>query len=1343
MRKLLTILFLLSCFASYSQTVNVVVMGSSTAAGTGATVYDSSWAGRLQTSLRKNTGDGLDTVVINIAAGGTTTSNGTTSGNSAQNITKAISYGPFAIIAAYASNDQANGIPMATTMNNLREIYSVGKASGARVFITTPQPRSDLNSTQKQNQVQLVDSVKNNFGVYAIDFYTPLVTTDGNNNIKPALAADVIHPNNAGHDSLYRRVIAKELFEPAFIDDYAKKGPLASDTFPAIISIPNDYDDSLSKRYPLVVAFGGSGTLSNSRNDALLKMEGLAYQIMHGQMPQEKDASGRVYKFIVFQAQYPGNPTIAQLQYMFADLKARYRIDTTRIYTTGLSLGAQEVVTTIASTPEFTKGIAAGFAVAFTGYNVASERDSLKNAGKLWGTHLWGVAGSLDDFGHGFTDAYNRTQDIVNQFNLLSPAVPAIFTSYPGQTHNSIVFDSAYSKYFNVNPVNPTSKNMYQYFLQFQQLSSTPVKIPITANYIFQDNSQRYYDGVASSRPDRLLDGDTTANFYASNPILQATHDVSFYLVPFNATVSSVKIWVGTSDACSVQVIVVRKDNNSEVNIGTFTGGTTGQSFTYTNSGTFDVSKVILRTTGGTRFYGSEVAIYGNYTTPPVAPKKPKASLGQQAGINNHVWDMMNDVKIAATESLGIRKGAIRTYVSPSQITDVSGNWRIEGELGTDRYSVDSAFGILHRWSPDLFTWLAPVDQYADQLQSWNVIDDFPNKYIKGTVVEYRDNGSWGQVNLDVTQVTGGDDQYYGKWFVYKGGSLVNITETPESFSSSLVGQSRWYNVGGSLGFVPGDVLTFYKSQVSNNPIFFADNPLPNRDTYAAHLRSAQAMYVIASRGGSNASVPNYPVQPGQRMLKGTGQYRLIESINEPNRWWQNFDNHWNGKTLYYEMAMVYDGNKGAYANAGAKQADSNILVTAPGLATDKPDLQFAMADQARINRGYKSNGSIDLPFDAIQAHIYSQAENEFGFGNTGGLPPEQGMLPHMRRLVWLDENIFNGTSSAPPRIKIIVGEYGWDMHPNSAARAGEYGPYSRGTVNGFWLVRAMLLGAMTGVDYMTYFRAFQDWPESQSNNNSGVFGTMALLSQPNDNDPTFIVRTMAGNYMAQYNEFADYVPYDTIATGITGVYAYRYKLPTKDSILVALWSEESTVITNGSPVFTERTGTVDIPITAGNYIVRSFKDDGSTVMDADTLVSTGTVTFNYAAKPIFIQTTLSANQAPTSNAGSDQSIQLPTSTVTLTGVPGDPDGTVASVEWTKVSGPSATIVSPNSNTTSVTGLSAGTYVFQFKVTDNSGAVTTDTVTVVVNPAVQVIQVIHYKRGIGDFLHALKRKIFN
>ena len=96
-----------------------------------------------------------------------------------------------------------------------------------------------------------------------------------------------------------------------------------------------------------------------------------------------------------------------------------------------------------------------------------------------------------------------------------------------------------------------------------------------------------------------------------------------------------------------------------------------------------------------------------------------------------------------------------------------------------------------------------------------------------------------------------------------------------------------------------------------------------------------------------------------------------------------------------------------------------------------------------------------------------------------------------------------------------------------------------------------------------------------------------------------------------------------------------------------------------------------------------------------------------------------STNQNPTVNAGADQTITLPVSTVTLTGTASDPDGTIASYVWTKVSGTGGTITSPAAASTTITGLTAGSYVFSLKVTDNQGATASDNVTVTVNAATQ------------------------
>jgi hypothetical protein len=85
-----------------------------------------------------------------------------------------------------------------------------------------------------------------------------------------------------------------------------------------------------------------------------------------------------------------------------------------------------------------------------------------------------------------------------------------------------------------------------------------------------------------------------------------------------------------------------------------------------------------------------------------------------------------------------------------------------------------------------------------------------------------------------------------------------------------------------------------------------------------------------------------------------------------------------------------------------------------------------------------------------------------------------------------------------------------------------------------------------------------------------------------------------------------------------------------------------------------------------------------------------------------------------TLSAGVDQSITLPTSSVLLSGIVSG-GATASTYAWTKMSGPSATISSSSSISTSITGLTQGVYDFQLTVTDILGRILSDTVRVTVN----------------------------
>lgn len=125
----------------------------------------------------------------------------------------------------------------------------------------------------------------------------------------------------------------------------------------------------------------------------------------------------------------------------------------------------------------------------------------------------------------------------------------------------------------------------------------------------------------------------------------------------------------------------------------------------------------------------------------------------------------------------------------------------------------------------------------------------------------------------------------------------------------------------------------------------------------------------------------------------------------------------------------------------------------------------------------------------------------------------------------------------------------------------------------------------------------------------------------------------------------------------------------------------------------------------AGDYVYElSVKDNGGTS----------------ATDQVKVTVLPSANKPPVANAGTNVNITLPTNTAQLDGsASSDPDGTISTYAWVKISGPAAGAISTaNANKTAVTGLTiAGDYVYELTVTDNSGSTATAQVKVTVAEA--------------------------
>lgn len=124
----------------------------------------------------------------------------------------------------------------------------------------------------------------------------------------------------------------------------------------------------------------------------------------------------------------------------------------------------------------------------------------------------------------------------------------------------------------------------------------------------------------------------------------------------------------------------------------------------------------------------------------------------------------------------------------------------------------------------------------------------------------------------------------------------------------------------------------------------------------------------------------------------------------------------------------------------------------------------------------------------------------------------------------------------------------------------------------------------------------------------------------------------------------------------------------------------------------------------AGVYIFKLQVTDNEGLRDTDTIEVTV-----HAAAPV--------NQPPVANAGADQTITLPNTTVVLEGSASyDPENNALAYQWTKIEGPlSGNMITPNAVQNTVLNLSAGIYQFELKVTDNGQLVDRDTVIIKVN----------------------------
>ncbi|WP_343702997.1 PKD domain-containing protein [Chitinophaga sp.] len=926
--------------------------------------------------------------------------------------------------------------------------------------------------------------------------------------------------------------------------------------------------------------------------------QGLPKQIAKG-AKMNFTVGGKVYKFIVVSPQFSGGWASADMtQSIIEDMKARYRVDASRIYLTGLSAGGQGVWTYVSTSKQYADNIAAVVPVSPAGMG-AQLVSNICNTVVAANVPVWQFAGSSDLSGG--INFLSNLQTFETKYNSCNPAVKAKSTVVQGGGHNAVTWDAAYDPTHNTN--NP---NIYEWMLQYTQEGTVtpppPVQQPPVANAGPQVSltlpaNTAQLDGSASKPATAAIStyewkkvagpaqfsitGDKAAKASLTN-LVAGTYTFELKVTDQN----------GLSSTAQTQVAVAPAAAPSCANC-----------------------KFTITPQSGTQIYGNTLGVQPGDTVCVMAGNYVSLMFNNFTGTPDKPIVFINcggQVKFGNNGNYGL--GFVNSKY-----------FRITGTGSSDKYGF-----VVDGSAKPLQTGMAVgkecTDYEVDHIEIGHVgvgmfakinpdceaINQHPNFVIRNVKLH--------DLYVHDTEVEG----------LYVGNTSPNGTEIVCNGQTVTVYPPRIENV--KIYNVITKNTGWDGIQVSTAPVGVEiyDNDVSNYGIAKAYGQNAgillggSASGVVRNNKVSNGAGPNL-------MVFGIGQIKIynnlltgagtnpIEPMMDDGIFIDDRKNMYPDKPLQVQVfnnTIINPSRNGirllnTYGTVASGNLFYNNIVVNPGQYEVHQEKAY-LATQGTVN------------FEASN-NLFVRTLPEAGFVNAAGL----------------DFSLAAGSAAidAGRDVSSFGVKYDINYKTRPGGAAFDIGAYE------------LAGGGGTGSNKPPVA-------------NAGADQTITL--------PASSVRL---------NGSASSDPDGTIAS-------YNW----------AKVSGPEATIAQSTAAATDVTG-----LTAGTYVFElTVKDDKGATATARVTVTVNTAT----------------NKPPAANAGPNVTITLPVNSVRLDGsASSDPDGTIASYNWVKIGGPAATIAQPTAAATDITGLVAGTYVFELTVKDDKGAVATSNVTVTVNSA--------------------------
>lgn len=273
------------------------------------------------------------------------------------------------------------------------------------------------------------------------------------------------------------------------------------------------------------------------------------------------------------------------------------------------------------------------------------------------------------------------------------------------------------------------------------------------------------------------------------------------------------------------------------------------------------------------------------------------------------------------------------------------------------------------------------------------------------------------------------------------------------------------------LATYPGD-----QRDAENVPVRYGkDFSDPN-----SYLEQAKLAFQYAARYGANAGVPAGLLHVDQstrwagdgvnEVKAGLNLVKYVECDNERDKWWKGRKAYQTGREYAANLSAFYDGNRNTMgAGVGVKNADPSMQVVMGGLASATPDYVRGMIDWCKQYRGYKADGSVNLCWDVINYHLYSNDASTSQGGNA-----TRGAAPEVANTAQVAQSFVQMAHQYANDMPVWVTEAGYDTNQGSPFKAIAIGNKSVLQTEADWTLRTALLYARWGVE-RTFFYMLTD----------------------------------------------------------------------------------------------------------------------------------------------------------------------------------------------------------------------------------------------------------------------------